>query len=75
MACAGTVYTLVSVRAWPRAQKFSRIAFGPLGDCCVRTGTIELEEVAAFRPITPKRQNLLAPGFWLLTPVPLLITD
>ena len=79
--CWDSLYTLVSVRVWRRYSKspgsgakiLQNRLLGPLGDCCAKTGTIEMEEVVAFRPITP--QEAKSPGSWILAPGSLLITD
>src|SRR5260370_16474415 len=79
LACAGIVYTLVSVRAsrryskspGPGAKILQNRLLGPLGGCCAKTGTIEMEEVVPFRPITP--QEAKPPGSLLITDP--LITD
>ena len=53
------------------AQKSSSIAFlGPLSDCCAKTGTIEIEEIASFSPDNASRGKTS----WLLAPGSLLIT-
>jgi hypothetical protein len=54
----------------PGAKTLQNRLLGPLGACCAKTGTIETEEVVAFRPIAP--QEAKPPGSWILAPGSLL---